>query len=345
MCQSRDMTSDIFELITDDDTRFYVHSDVLTSQSTPFHLAVTGPWKEATERRILLADWDTDTVSRLVEFLYTGDYAYPNPIPLGDSLAPERSIAPKPENTTTGPAEAELDSNRPLTPFSTCLRNHLRPNRAPRVPDVQRLGPFDPAEFDYAAVLLAHARVYVLANYKAVEYLQTLALKRVQLVLSRLQPLITDSQTTGNVAEFAEYVYANTSQLSVSEEPLRKITSLFIALNMVDFHSEGRAVALMAKGGDLVTDVMAKLRRRMLDPDDPCSSSSPLRGRYISYIAVRIQPISSIGTYPANFPSRSCQENLGANFLARFRRKTGMATSTLVAKTCKHLTTRSIYHP
>lgn len=303
MCQSRDMTSKIFELITGDDTIFYVHSDVLTSQSTPFHRAVTGPWNEATERRILLADWDTTTVSRLVEFLYTGDYAYPDPIPLAAAPAPGAPNPPTPEDPIPRPVDEQLESSRPLTPFNSCLLGHLLPNRPDKVSDVQRLGPFDPSEFDYAAILLVHARVYVLANYKGVEYMQTLALKRVHLVLSRLQPLQTASHSAGNVTEFAEYVYANTSQLSGSEEPLRKITSHFIALNLVAFQNESRAVTLMEKGGDLVTDVMAKLCRRMQDPEDDCSGDSPLRQRYISRIYVRTP---AIAVDAADLQSRSC---------------------------------------
>lgn len=53
----------------------------------------------------------------------------------------------------------------------------------------------------------------------------------------------------------------NTDFLVRSEELLRKLTSQFIALNFAAFHSKQDAVQLIAQGGDLVTDVMAKVVR------------------------------------------------------------------------------------
>lgn len=285
---SRDMTSEVFELVSRDNVRFFVHQDILTSQSKPFRQATTGPWQEASERKIVLNDWDTDTVARLVEFLYSNNYPYPDPDPLEPVRVPQAATS-EPGEPNTIKVDAQPGSSRPLTPFDECLKEWMPRNSSNNVTDLQRLGPCDPAKFDYESVLLLHARVYVLANYKGVERLQTLALRRLLLVLSRLQPLRTRSHIAGNVAEFAGYVYANTALLSGSEEPLRKITSHFIAVNVVAFQNEPRAVKLMAEGGDLVTDVMAKLCRRIVDPEDGCAGSGSPRKRYISGIKVSTQ--------------------------------------------------------
>lgn len=288
MHRFRDMTSEVFELVLRDNVRFFVHQDILTSQSKPFQQATTGPWQEASERKILLDDWDTDTVARLVEFLYSNNYPYPDPDPLEPVRVPQAATS-GPGEPNTIKIDAQPHSSRPLTPFDECLKELMPRNNPNKVADLQRLGPCDPAKFDYESVLLLHARVYVLANYKGVERLQTLALRRLLLVLSRLQPLQTGSHIAGNVAEFAGYVYANTGLLSGSEEPLRKITSHFIALNVVAFQNEPRAVKLMAEGGDLVTDVMAKLCRRIVDPEDGCAGRGSPRKRYISGIKVSTQ--------------------------------------------------------
>ncbi|KAL0634532.1 hypothetical protein Q9L58_006551 [Maublancomyces gigas] len=276
----RDMTSEVYELVSSDNVSFFVHKDILISQSMPFRQAANGPWQEASERKILLDDWDTDTVARLVEFLYSNDYPYPDPDHLVVPSTPSAPVAP------VAPVAPLICPSRPLTPLDECLKQWMRPSRRDKVADLQRLGPCDPAKFDYESVLLLHARVYVLANYKAVQHLQTLALKRLSLVLQRLHPLEMGSHTAGNVAEFASYVYANTVLLSVSEDPLRKLTSHFIALNVVAFQKEARAVKLMAEGGDLVTDVMAKVCIRIVDPNDTCPECSSPRMRYISGIEV-----------------------------------------------------------
>lgn len=281
MHRSRDMTSEVYELVSSDKVSFFVHKDILISQSMPFRQAATGPWQEASERRILLNDWDTDTVARLVEFLYTSDYPYPDPDLLGLSSPP--STTPWGSPTTPGCPPV---TSRPLTPLDECLKKWMRPSRPYKVADLQRLGPCDPAKFDYENVLLLHARVYALANYKAVQDLQTLALKRLLLVLQRLQPLELGSHIAGNVAEFASYVYANTVLLSGSEDPLRKLTSHFLAMNVVAFQKEARAVKLMAEGGDLVSDVMAKVCIRIVDPKDICPECTSPRKRYISGISV-----------------------------------------------------------
>lgn len=282
---SRDMTSEIYQLISRDDVHFYVHKDILTSQSEPFQQATTGPWKEATDRKIHLVDWDTDTVARLVEFLYSDDYTYPDPSPLDPGQAPQAN--------TPGPSKpivAHLDSLLDRGPVPPIDLSSLFPTRGKKITDSQRLEAFDPADYDFEKVLLLHAKVYVLANYKGVEFLKVLALKRVLLVLLRLQPLKTASHIVRNVAEFAGYVYANTDHLTESEEPLRQLASHFIVLNVVPFEKEPRAVRLMAEGGDLVTDIMSKLCRRIAGSIEGLWIQGATRQRYISNVRVRSLP-------------------------------------------------------
>lgn len=283
------MTSEIFELITSDDVRFFVHKDILISQSKPFEQATAGPWLEATERKILLSDWDTDTVARLVEFLYRDDYPYPDPSELHLSLALEETTAP-PVKSDEVHVEGELDSSQPAIPTATVVQSKLGSNWPVNVSDTQRLEPFDPVLYDFELVLLAHAKVYVLANFKRVHFLQALALNRVSLVLSRLQPLQAGSHITRNVTAFARYVYANTNHLLMCEEPLRKITSDFITENVVAFQKEKCAVKLMAEGGDLVTDLMSKLCR-LVDMKDSSSIGVSQKKRYISNIKVSTPPV------------------------------------------------------
>lgn len=260
-----------------------MHEDILTSQSKPFQQATAGPWHEAVERKILLTDWDADTVARLVEFLYRDDYAYPDPIGLEPTEpdAPVRCLSPIPPDTLT---------------------------------DSERLEPFNLGQSDFGSVLLAHARVCVLANYKAVERLRALALSRVELVLACLEPLQAGYCAVRNVAEFAGYVYAHTDP--VAEKALRKMASDFIARNVVAFQQEPRAVELMAGGGDLVTDVMAEVCRRLVDPS--VGSWTPVKPkiRYVSDLKVSGYVPQLCGS-PTHRQPRSCSEALGYCFLTQ----------------------------
>lgn len=76
-----------------------------------------------------------------------------------------------------------------------------------------------------------------------------------------------------------------------SEEPLRKLTSQFIALNFAAFQTELKAVELVAKGGDFVKDIMAKICRRIPEPEGGIATGGRSKKGYISDIKVRIPPL------------------------------------------------------
>lgn len=255
---SRCMTSEVLELVANDDQRFFVHKAILTSQSTSIEIP--------SERTIDLGDWDSDTVARLVEFLYCRNYDYPDPAPLGPHAEHSLSEPPPPIQV----ASEATDHRRPLTPLPDCLGSTLLLDEAPRT-DEQRLHRFHPSDYDFGGILQAHAKVYALASSKSIVPLQTLALRRLLLILVRLHPLQPKSRTVKDIVDFASVVYesklsVNTGYLVRAEEPLRKLTSQFIALNFVAFQSEPRAVEVIVDGGELVKDVMAKVCRRLSDP-------------------------------------------------------------------------------
>lgn len=240
---------------------------------------------EATDRKINLNDWDSDTVRRLVEFLYIGDYWYPDPSPLSPSPASEAS---EPAQPKLKDPKLESDSYRPLTPLGRCLQNSLPPDQDDSITDSGRLAKFDPAKFDFEEVLLAHAKVYALAHYKSVEALKILALRRLLLVLTKLNPIKRASHISMNLVSFASYVYDNTDSLTHSQEPLRKLTSQFLALNLAAFQTEPRAAELVGKGGDLVKDLIGKVCRRIPDPEKVLSVETRPKKGYISNIKASI---------------------------------------------------------
>lgn len=149
------MTSEIFELTTGEGVSFFVNKDVVTSQSQPFLEATAGPWRESTERKIDLKDWDSDTVARLVEFLYIRDYTYPDPHPLTPKLTLQQGL--KNEDSTPGPSDTDTgrDMTRPMTPPAGWLDVPQPPHCITPLTDTERLAQFVPIEHDFGDVLLA----------------------------------------------------------------------------------------------------------------------------------------------------------------------------------------------
>lgn len=296
------MASDIIELTAKGRSRLLVHKDILTSQSQPFRNAITGVWKESAERKIDLEDWDKETVGRLVEFLYTGNYSYPDPEPILPRQQQQVSVvldgdAGRQSPTAPGTIQSQgsgggggspSDRRCPLTPLDQCLPRCLLENRKT---DAERLELFLPDQHGYKEALLSHAAVYALARYKAVDSLQILALRRLTMTLSRISKVLPDSSLPLGVIDLVKYVYSHTDALSSTEEPLRRLISQFAALNFPALQTGAEFVELMSEGGDFVNDLMAKVSRRLVAAEtvsgiSATGSSGP--PRFISRIRVSV---------------------------------------------------------
>lgn len=261
------MSSEIFTLIAQGGRSFFVHSSILAAQSQPFRSIISGDWKESSERKISLEDWDSDTVGRFIEFLYTGNYQYPEPEPLSPERVAENEASKKEEPEDTGLRmiykDKGLNQNRPLTPLGKCIQPGLRRKRE-NMDEEERLKKFDPGQHDYKATLLTHAKVYALAQYKDVTTLRSLSLERLLATLMTLGSVEHGSHIAINVVELLGYVYSHTDAPTNYEEPMRRIVSQFAALNFPALQTREEMMVLMSEGGDLVRDLMEKVCRRLV---------------------------------------------------------------------------------
>lgn len=253
------MSSEIFELVAQDGARFFVHKDILAHQSQPFKGATSGGWGESTERKIILPDWDAETIGRLVQFLYTGDYQYADLSLPGVQKSPvvEEQLVPKsPKSRSTT-----------LASLQECIEGAMPEHAHLRMTDSEWLERVDISTFDFEKILLTHARVYALAHFKSIAALKALAQERLSGILLRLHPLHhnPNPHLAMNIVNLATYVYGNTDSLSNSQEPLRNIISHFVALNFATLQSDPAAAELMCNGGDFVRDFLAKLCKRLGD--------------------------------------------------------------------------------
>lgn len=267
------MTSEVFELTSADGVSFFVTKDILTSHSQPFRDATVEP----TDRKIHLPHWDSDTVARLVEFLFIGDYTYPDPSPLQPCLTLPQAPAP------ADPPSSPPDPDRPTTPPAEWLNVPPSPEYDRALTDAERLAQFVSADHDFSDVLLAHAKVYALGSEKGISRLCALACRRLHLVLAWLNPLTPGSRVTADIVDLGIYVYGHTVR---PEDPLRKLASRFIALNLGVFQSDQRAVELMREGGDFVQDLFANVCMLLPGPSgNPGPAGCPAEG-YISSLQV-----------------------------------------------------------
>lgn len=291
------MSPETFTLIAKDGQSFLVHSAILAAQSAPFRSIISGDWKESTERKISLEDWDSDTVGRFVEFLYTDNYRYPDPEPLypeGDTGGKRANLESESESRATmeedlcydsEPEYGGLGQHRPLTPLDQCLDPTLRRVREKDVTEgkeQQQFGPFTSGRpRDYKAVLAAHAKVYALAQYKDIVALKALSLERllVTLVSIHSNESCLDDHIAASIVELLEYVYSHTDSPGESEEPMRRVVSQFAALNFQALQSGAQMGELMREGGDFVKDLMGKVCRMLVVSGDELAEERGKRNK------------------------------------------------------------------
>ena len=284
-------TAPTFEILAGpEQTRFVAHAGVL-EKSEKLKAVTCGNWKDGSECKIVLEDWDPKTVGRLLEWLYSGDYESPSPAEaphfdvessgtrVSETTVPSKQGADLP-CITPKKIESARGSNRPLTSLQHIYFDEASPNLARLYaetfePWAKRFEQ-DPSTLNFEATLLAHAKLYALADYMLLPALQAQAFDRLKAVLTVISPCpytfypafripIANLPVIGNLVTLIQYVYANTTRLESKEEPLRELVSTFIVSNYDQFSDDGGLVqTFMEQGGDFHGDVHDKMRRHQI---------------------------------------------------------------------------------
>ena len=250
---------------------FVAHASVL-EQSDNLKAVIHGKWKDSLEREIVLEDWDAATVGRVLQWLYTGDYKVPNPKVPFPLVKNHKQIARS--------AAATAQSPKPtLTPLANLRFNKLSPPTKRTEAEtleswMQRAGDVC-YDMDYELTLMAHAKLYVLANYMLLPGLQAFTFERLQKLLSTMSPIKKDKSVISNVVTLIDYVHATTTRPDVGEESLQELITTFIALNFSQFNDGGGKVQrLMNQNRDFAEDVVDKVRRNMADIENKLEQST-----------------------------------------------------------------------
>ena len=164
------------------------------------------------------------------------------------------------------PHRSRSSQIRPLTPIGSLNydvpKNPSKPNQEKKFDlwnlDSARSSP----QMDYETTLLAHAKLYTMANCFLLAELRNLALQQLQICLIALDHPSPDSQVVSNITTLIQYVYANTVRLKKKEEPMRKLVATYVASQFTALRGND-FMQLLIEGGDVVDDVLTKLRRRI----------------------------------------------------------------------------------
>ncbi|KAK4694953.1 hypothetical protein P7C71_g2709, partial [Lecanoromycetidae sp. Uapishka_2] len=285
-----------FEILAGVDCKTFVAHAKVLAKSDKLNAIIKGDWKDSQERKVVLTDWDEDTVSRLLEWLYTDEYTSPDPgvemigpAPIPEPMSNSKGDHGPSQVSSDGsehvPESAESDNTiivvepsdepasmevtRPVTPL---LNLHFPPTTS--------MSKYSSAEtftawkqscqprknsLSYEATLFAHAKLYCLADYMLLPDLQALTWRRLQSTLDFIDHFTARTPVVTDLVKVVKYIYANTSRPASGEEPLQKLISTFIALNIGEFDDGrlGDVRAVFDQGGDFAVDVWEKARRNI----------------------------------------------------------------------------------
>ena len=167
-------TGPIFEILAaPEQIRFVAHAGIL-EKSEKLKAVTCGNWKDSSECKIVLGDWDSKTVGRLLEWLYSGDYESPSPsnarqseaesleIRVSETTVSSKQGADSP-SITLKKIESAKASNRPLTSLQNIYFDEASQSLASSYAEAHepwaRRFAQDPSTLSFEATLLAHAKL------------------------------------------------------------------------------------------------------------------------------------------------------------------------------------------
>ncbi|CAZ81786.1 unnamed protein product [Tuber melanosporum] len=177
----------------------------------------------------------SDTIKRLVEYLYQGDYTGPLPV-----------------------------SVPPVTPASTVFGEEATPLATDSL--------VYSGSLDYEGVLLGHAELFILAKTRKIGTLAKLCLARLFESMSRAEAEQTDSTFSENMVELLRYSYSHCYMNdSCAWGELQEIVSN-AWVERIEWILEMPGSSLLSGEGKLVKDLMIGTVKRLIDADSRCGA-------------------------------------------------------------------------
>lgn len=234
---------------------FYVHADIL-SRSKVLKAEVEGPWKETSERRIYWSHWTINAAERFMEWLYTGDYKCPHPVPI-DMVANEddrTDSAHFSNNMATTPGPEVREAVKQVT--STVQRRQIP--IALRLQDltwegchplrmISQAEEYDmwairhashPCKVEYASTVETHISLYLMACHYMLDELKNMAWQRLRPTFVSIKNNSLQGHAAGlsHLPRMTCQVYTETGMPDgAEEEPMRMLLSTFTARHISSY--------------------------------------------------------------------------------------------------------------
>ncbi|KAK3167825.1 hypothetical protein OEA41_004271 [Lepraria neglecta] len=195
------VTGPIFEILAGPERKSSIAHGHILATSQKLKATVQGSWKDSLERKIVLKDWYEGSVSRLLEWLYTGDYH-------SESLT-YRNLSDNDKVEAEDPKISSAEAiTRPLTPIS-----YIESQKPPADKARQVLPTVSTANLADSFSLLDHVKLYALADYMLLHDLQALVFERLRhnLNSTELERLLSAPEVAAisSLVTLVQYVYGN----------------------------------------------------------------------------------------------------------------------------------------
>lgn len=215
---------------------FSIHADLVASLSPKLHAMIHSGMKESHEKTV---DWSSESLETFCSF---GEFAYHGSY---DVIAPklraaDQALSPEQERGRELQKEArdQKHSEHPKPPSSSksgSSTSYLPKmerlfesfvNLYPPVPQAKPKSRYTHPDDDYTDVFLAHARVYIFAEYHDIDDLKRLSLENLSQLLAQFQVF---NHTAQEFVELAKFTFDNPV---ANHDELKAIVVLFSACNI-----------------------------------------------------------------------------------------------------------------
>lgn len=258
-----------------------MHSHAIAATSDPFRALVNGNLVEAAERSAVIRDVQADDFLRFIEYAYRRDYTIPPCTPeVLNEASPDSTKIRGPNTGKVALLPQAKPGTRPGMRFgeeskrsatnSHRLRAEFRNlsyavDGLPNSELIKQSTPCgnDNADQDFTGILLAHARMYTLAETYMVHPLKTLALHKLHLTLCDFE--LCDRRTK-DIVELCRYAYKNGHDRSEDGtlDRLRALVVEYMAIEICTIQVHEQFLSLIEEGGEFVSDFWVKVARNML---------------------------------------------------------------------------------
>ncbi|TGO15904.1 hypothetical protein BTUL_0034g00260 [Botrytis tulipae] len=266
--------------------KFFVHEEAIVQLSRPLEALMRGGMSESQAGCTVWDDVSKETFEQFVQFAYTGDYTVPVPTKnggetkgeklgwAGSDRTPYRTTITRSTTGASGTGTGTSITVR-TTRTGTILGSRIfkYPDRTShlRESDFNKLVfpllalrnnyelTCEPREWHnpcqgYSNVLISHAALYILGDFRLIDSLKALALYKLHKTLSVFR-LSTDNLQ--GVIDLVRYIYAEEGGEERSDgeiEALRGLVCLYLAINAWMVPLDDRFMELLGEGGQFVKD-------------------------------------------------------------------------------------------